>query len=83
MSRGSTTQCAGRVLTDLAEVGCLGAGAGRGLSLPLHLGGSLRHPHPHVVDDMVQVGQEVGAWEPAVMAVLLNARLLVTVHETD
>lgn len=50
------------------------AGAGRGLSL--HFRSCLRYTNPYKVDDVVQIGEEVGAREPAVVAVLLDARLL-------
>lgn len=53
-------------------------GAGARWSLPLHLRGCLRNPDPDKVDDMVQIGEEVGAREPAVVAMLLNAGLLET-----
>lgn len=53
-----------------------GLGAGAGRSLSLHLGRRLGNPHPDKVDDMVQVGEEIGSGEPAVMAVLLDAGLL-------
>ena len=65
-----------KVSPHLSKRGGFSAGAGRGLSL--HLRGCFRNSDPHKVDDMVQVGQEVGAREPAVMAVLLNARFLET-----
>lgn len=52
--------------------------AGARWSLPLHLRGRLRNPDPDKVDDMVQIGEEVGAREPAVVAMLLNAGLLET-----
>lgn len=53
-----------------------GLGAGAGRSLSLHLGRRLGNPHPDKVDDMVQVGEEIGSGEPAVVAVLLDAGLL-------
>lgn len=53
-----------------------GLGAGAGRSLSLHLRGRLRNTHPDKVDDMVQVGKEIGSGEPAVMAMLLDAGLL-------
>lgn len=53
-----------------------GFGAGAGWSLSLHLRSRLRDTDPHKVDHVVQIGEEVCAREPAVMAVLLNARFL-------
>lgn len=67
----------------LAIGGSFSASTRRGLSF--HFGSRLRHPNPHKVDDMVQIGEEVSAREPAVMAVFLNARLLETqdtLHKT-
>lgn len=53
-----------------------GFSAGAGWSLSLHFRSCLGNPNPHKVDDMVQIGEEVSAREPAVVAMLLNARLL-------
>lgn len=69
-----TSTACHRVSFYLAIRRSFGAGAGRCLSLYLWSG--LRNPHPDKVDDMVQIGEEIGAWEPAVVTVLLNARLL-------
>lgn len=69
-------------LAHLSKSGALRAGAGRSftlslpLSLPFHLRCSLWHSNPHKVDDVMEVRQQTGAWEPAVMAVLLNTGLL-------
>lgn len=69
-------------LPHLSEGGALRAGAGWSfslslpLSLPLNLRSSLWHSNPHKVDDVMEVRQQAGAWEPAVMAVLLNTGLL-------
>lgn len=60
--------------TYLAIRWSFSTGAGRGV--PLYFRGCLRHSNPDKVDDMVQVGKEVSAREPAVMTVLLDARLL-------
>ncbi len=73
-----TWQC----LAHLSEGAALRAGAGWSFSfslpfsLPLHLRCSLWHSNPHKVDDVMEVRQQTGAWEPAVMAVLLNTGLL-------
>lgn len=69
-----TSTACHRVSFYLAIRRSFGAGAGRCLSLYLWSG--LRNPHPDKVDDMVQIGEEIGAWEPAVVTVLLNARPL-------
>lgn len=53
-----------------------GFGAGAGWSLSLHLRSCLGDTDPDEVDDVVQIGEEVRAREPAVMAMLLNARFL-------
>lgn len=70
----SENHCAVVTFSYLAVRGRFSAGAG--WSLSFHLGGRLGNPDPHKVDDMVQIGEEIGAREPAVMAVLLNAGLL-------
>lgn len=57
-----------------------GFGAGAGWSLSLHLRSCLRDTDSHKVDDVVQIGEEVRAREPAVMAMLLNARFLELVE---
>lgn len=64
--RGSVTRLAVR----------RGFSARAGGRLPLHLRSRLRNPNSHKVYDVVQVGEKIGSWEPAVMTVLLNAGLL-------
>lgn len=53
-----------------------GFSAGAGWSFSLHLRRRLGDTNPHEVYDMVQIGEEVRTREPAVVAMLLNARFL-------
>lgn len=62
------------VTSYLAVRRSFSAGAGRSFSL--HLRSRFGNPNPYEVDDMMQIGEQVCAGEPAVVAVLLNAGLL-------